>query len=379
MTQTPSAVLSIDASRITVAQPTGTEAYALNLIRALLQLNTKHRWRLYFRDQPPTQLLPRTNNVEFHIVPVPRLWSHLGLAWGVARHPSEGLFIPAHVRPLFCRTPTVITVHDLGYLHFPQTYPLPQRIYLNWATYYSARRSSHIIADSRSTRADLLKHYQIDPAKVTVVHPGFDPTPFADAARTTRRSDLPSTYLLHVGTLQPRKNLLRLLEALATLRDHPAKPCLVCVGRRGWLDDPIRKQVQRLRLQARVRFLGYVSPDELPNLYAHAIACVAPSLYEGFGFTPLEAMACGTPVVCSDGGSLPEVVGDAALVVPCQDTAALTHAIRRVLPGGDAEMRRMLITRGHENIRRFAWTQAAQQTLMVLENAFSISRRTSKI
>lgn len=372
MTISRNYALAIDASRTTVSQPTGTESYALNLIRALLQLDTAYQWQLYFRDQPPLQLFPRNDRVEHYVIPVPRLWSHLGLAWGMLRRPPAGLFIPAHIRPLFCLAPTVVTVHDLGYLHFPDTYPWQQRAYLDAATRYSSRHAEHILADSKATRRDLIDHYQIEASKVTVVHPGFDHTPFTNAQRAARPGDLPSTYLLHVGTLQPRKNLLRLLEAFARLRDHASKPTLVLVGQHGWLDTSIRQQVKRLGLEARVRFLGYVSQSDLPSLYAHATAYVVPSLYEGFGFTPLEAMACGTPVVCSDGGSLPEVVGEAALVVPAKDTTSLTNAIRQLLPGGNQELRRRLIARGYKQSRRFTWMHSAQQTLNVLEHAFRL-------
>lgn len=366
------AILSIDASRTTVVQHTGTEIYALALIRAMLKLHTPYHFRLYFRDQPPLNLLPENRLIEHRVINIPWLWSHVGLAWELARHPPDGLFIPSHIRPVFCRARTVVTVHDLGYLHFPHSHPWWQRTYLDLATRYSARRAEHVIADSHATRADLIENYHIKPDKITVIYPGFDPTPFDNARRTTSRSDLPNTYLLHVGTLHPRKNLLRLLEAMDVLKDHPSKPVLVCAGKRGWLSASITEQVKHLKLQAHVRFLDYVEQSELPSLYAHATAYVAPSLYEGFGFTPLEAMASGTPVVSSDGGSLPEVVGDAALVFPAHDTDALVNSIRRLLPGGDEELRSTLITKGHDQIRQFTWGHAASQTLDVLEKAFRV-------
>ena len=373
----PNTIFAVDASRTTVKQRTGTETYSLGLITALLQLETPHLWRLYFRDQPPEGILPQNTRVEHHVIPIPRLWSHLRLAWAVTRRAPDGLFIPAHVHPLFCRIPTVVTVHDLGYLHFPDSHPWHQRAYLDWATRHSAHRSVHVISDSQATKADLIKYYHLTPDKISVVYPGFDAKPFANARRMERRHDLPGTYLLHVGTLQPRKNIVALLEALAALRNHPSDPTLVCVGRPGWKDMDIRKQVKHLGLEMHVRFLDYVSENELAGLYAHATAYVSPSLYEGFGFTPLEAMASGTPVVCSDGGSLPEVVGDAALIAPAQDTDALIKAILRVLPGGSDELRKNLVIRGYEQINRFSWSHAAEQTLAILEHAFGVKGQAS--
>ncbi len=169
---------------------------------------------------------------------------------------------------------------------------------------------------------------------------------------------LPKKFLLHVGTVQPRKNLERLIEAY-----DPADIALVLAGRRGWLADSIYEKGKAKG----ALFLDYVADDDLAVLYSMATAYVAPSLYEGFGFTVLEAMACGTPVICSDGGSLPEVAGDAALIVPARDTQALAEAIRRVMD--DDELRRTMIMQGFRNAGRFSWQRAAEQTLKVIENA----------
>lgn len=362
--------IGIDASRAAVAKHTGTEAYSLAIIRALLALDTPHRWQLYLRELPPAHWLdsPRDDVVQTVVRPR-RLWTHFGLSGQLRRQPPDRLFVPAHVLPLIHPCPSVVTIHDLGYLHFPHAHPIAQRWYLNWSTRFSARHATALIADSDITRRDLIAHYGVAADKIAVVYPAIDENlkPMRHPSQTgaaLAKYNLPRKYLLHVGTVQPRKNLARLIEAVDT--SHTP---LVLAGKRGWLADDIYAKGKAKG----VLFLDYVADEDLPALYSSALAYVAPSLYEGFGFTVLEAMACGAPVICSDGGSLPEVAGDAALVVPATDTQALAEAIRRV--AADESLRRQMIMLGYRNVARFSWRRAAQQTLEVLENADQPLRR----
>jgi glycosyltransferase involved in cell wall biosynthesis len=378
--------IGLDASRATVARRTGTEAYALNLIRALLALNTPHTWELYFRDEPAPDLFPDLRQAHksasteygrtyvsaltpppldrqtiFTIIQQRRLWTHLGLARRLHERPPDCLFVPAHVLPIYHPCPSVVTVHDLGYLHFPDAHPFSQRLYLDWSTRFAARAATALLADSAATKADLITHYRTPPEKIHVVYPGFDstlkPVRHPNGRWPVRQKyNLPEKFILHVGTLQPRKNLERLIEAF-----DPAQLALVLVGRRGWLADSIYEKGQAKG----VHFLDYVAEEDLAALYSMATVYVAPSLHEGFGFTVLEAMACGTAVICSDGGSLPEVAGGAALIVPAKDTAALAQAITRV--AADDDLRRTLIMQGYRNLNRFSWNRAAKQTLEVIE------------
>jgi glycosyltransferase involved in cell wall biosynthesis len=361
--------IGIDASRTTVARRTGTEVYSLAITRALLNLSTGHSWELYFRDDPPPDLFP-SSRAERIVIRQPRLWTHLGLSARLRRAPPDCLFVPAHTLPLYHPCPSVVTVHDLGYLHFPAAHPLGQRLYLDGATRFSALSATALIADSQATRRDLVKHYRVPETKAAVVYPGLDPAlkPVRDPGRLAAlraHYGLPERFLLHVGTIQPRKNLERLIDACDT-----TQIALVLAGRPGWMADTIY-ETGRAR---GVCFLDYVADDDLAALYSAAALYVCPSLYEGFGFTVLEAMACGAPVVCSDGGSLPEVAGEAALVVPARETRALAEAIRRVL--ADESLRRDLIAKGLRNVERFSWDRAAQQTLQVLESA--VQRSTAR-
>jgi glycosyltransferase involved in cell wall biosynthesis len=360
-------VIGIDASRATVERRTGTEHYARRLIEALLAVDGEiaggeRRYTLYFRYPPPAGAFP---GAQQRVIPFPRLWTHLRLSFELLTRPRPNvLFVPAHVLPLAHPLPSVVTVHDLGYRHFPSTHPASQRRYLDWSTGFSARAATHVIADSIATQRDLAHFYGVPAEKVTVVYPGRDERLHAvDPAQVRARYNLASDYLLHVGTLQPRKNLSRLIAAASSLRAQWPGFQLVLAGQRGWQAGPILEQA---RAGADfVRLLDYVPDDDLAGLYSGARAFVFPSLYEGFGFPVLEAMACGTPVVCANTSSLPEVAGDAALLIDPLDTAALARGIAWLL--AEAPLRASLVAKGLVQVQKFSWQRAAQETLKVLE------------
>jgi glycosyltransferase involved in cell wall biosynthesis len=356
--------IGIDASRATAAQRTGTELYARRLIEALAALAPPHTLRLYFRDDPGPWLAAHPA-VERRVIPFPRLWTHLRLSWALlAERPRpDVLFVPAHVLPLAHPLPSVVTVHDLGYHHFPDAHPPRQRRYLEWSTRRAARAATHLFADSQATARDLTAIYGVREQKITVVYPGYDESlRRVDPAAVRARYQLPAEYVLHVGTLQPRKNLARLIEAVASLRAAHPSLHLVLAGRPGWLAEPI------LRLAgehgAWVRLLDYVPDADLAGLYSGARVLAFPSLYEGFGFPVLEALACGTPVVCANTSSLPELAGPAALTVDPLDTVALAAALGRVL--AEPALRAELLAAAPAQLARFTWARAAEAALGVL-------------
>ena len=360
-------LIGIDASRAVTARRTGTETYSLHLIRALLALGADHRFRLYFRQPPPPGLF---NGADLRVIPFPRLWTHLRLSGEMLRRPPDVLFVPAHVLPLVHPRRSVVTVHDLGYLYHPEAHTRAQNLYLRWSTRYNARAAAHLLADSEATRRDLVHRYGVPPEKITVAYPGYDErlapvTDPAALAAVRARYSLTDPYLLYLGTLHPRKNLSRLIQAFHNLQPATCNLQLVLAGKKGWLYDDIFAQVRALGLTERVIFTGYVPDDDLPALLSGALAFVYPSLYEGFGFPVLEAMACGAPVVCSNVSSLPEVAGDAALLVDPLDTAALAAALARLVE--DEGLRRELRERGYRQVRKFSWRRCAGQVLGVLE------------
>ncbi|WP_298816001.1 glycosyltransferase family 4 protein [Chloroflexus sp.] len=270
-----------------------------------------------------------------------------------------------NVAPLLSPVPTVITIHDLAFIRFPQTFRAYNRIYLDLATRLSARRADRILVVSEHTKREVVGLLGV-PTERVVVTPNaarhhFRPPASTAIAQLRARHGLPEQFLLYVGTLEPRKNLTTLLEAFALVSARVPDVPLLIGGGKGWMYQPIFARLDQLNLRDRVKFVGYIDEEELPLWYAAATVFVFPSIYEGFGMPPLEAMACGTPVITSNTSSLPEVVGDAGLMVSPADQQALAEAIYRVLT--DADLRADLRQRGLARARQFSWADTAARTL----------------
>jgi glycosyltransferase involved in cell wall biosynthesis len=288
-------------------------------------------------------------------------WEQMVWPWQAWRRGVHLLHSTAFVTPLFAPCPAVITVYDLSFLHFPESFPAGQRWYLTSQTRRSCRRARRVIAISESGRQDVHRFFGVPLSRIDVVYPGVDgmyrPYP-ADEVNRFRAEKGYGRYLLHVGTLQPRKNIPTLLEAFARLGESDLH--LVLIGGKGWLYDEIFARVQALGLAERVHFTGYVPDDELPLWYNAAELLVLPSLYEGFGMPALEAMACGTPVVAANSSSLPEAVGEAGLLFEPLDVAGLVERVTAVChdPQLSAKMRAL----GLAHAAQFSWERAGWET-----------------
>ena len=269
------------------------------------------------------------------------------------------------------RMPTVLTVHDLIFRRYPGHHKPLNRWYLNLTMPLYCRRATRIIAVSEQTKRDVIAAYGIPAEKITVIYeaaaPGFGLRDAETVAAARRRYRLPDRYLLSVGTIEPRKNLGRVLTAFERLRDAGQVDAFVIVGKPGWLYDDFFAQLEASPAKQAVLFPGWVEDADLPAIYAGASVVAFPSEFEGFGLPALEAMACGAPVVCSNTSSLPEIAGDAALLVDPADTDQIAHALGRVLREPDLadEMRR----RGCAQAARFSWARAAAETARVYEQA----------
>lgn len=355
-------------------QGAGIGRYTRGIVGALARLDHANQYTLIV----PADIgaLPHSigeGQMRMQRLPLPE-WP-LTIAWHRLRLPlyvelftgALDLFhSPDFVLPPVHRARTIITVHDLSFLRFPQCAARGLVEYLSAVVPRSLRRADLVLADSAWTRQDLIEMLHVAAEKIVVVPAGVGPEyhPISDQATLAavrERYNLPRRFLLHVGTLEPRKNLIRLMEALRAIADRDPELCLVLVGGKGWLYEDIFASVARLGLAGRVIFPGYIAEADLPAVYNLAEALAYPSLYEGFGIPPLEAMACGVPVVSSNSSSLPEVVGDAALLVEPTDTAALADALLRAL--SDNELRQTLRRRGLERAAAFSWPAAAQKLL----------------
>ncbi len=386
---TKTTIIGIDASRAARVNRTGTETYALEMIKALSKVASEQwRLRLYTPHAPQHTDWPDSSYVETRVIPFPRLWTHWRLAQELRAHPPDQLFVPAHVLPLNCPLPALVTVHDLGYKHYPQTHPLFERWYLNWTTRRHCQVAHHIIADSQATVDDLLHFYQADPEHITVVYLGRDEklTPVTNPeiiSKSKADYSIEGDYLLYLGTLHPRKNLVRLIEAfdmvlktlpsaddaLAESSDSLLSPPLklVIAGKKGWLYEEIFTKAQELGLEQQVIFPGFINNQDKPALLSGALAYLFPSLYEGFGLPVLEAMACGTPVLTSLTSSLPEVAGDAALLVNPHQVEDIAKGIKTLITNNS--LRRELTQQGFQQIRKFSWDKAAAQVFEIMANS----------
>jgi glycosyltransferase involved in cell wall biosynthesis len=266
--------------------------------------------------------------------------------------------------------PTVLTVHDLIFERYPQHHTRRNQLFLHTAMPLFVRAADAIIAVSRHTRADLVELYGADPAKIHVVYEGVDerfaPAPPDEVGRVRQVYSPDRPYLLMVGTLEPRKNHAVALRALARLKTWDWPHRLLLVGGQGWLFDPIRRQIDQLGLGGDVHFAGYVPDADLPPLYTGAAGVLVPSLYEGFGFPVLEALACAAPVVCSSASSLPEVAGGAALLVAPDDDEGLAAAVHLLLSQPQAAA--SLAEAGRRQASRFRWDACARETAAVYKD-----------
>ena len=301
-------------------------------------------------------------------------WEQVAWPWLAARNQIDLLHSMAFVTPWLSRRPAVVTVFDLSFMHFPEAFPAAQRWYLSSQTARSVQRARRVITISESGRQDVHRFFGVPLAQIDVVYPGVDaiyrPLSPADVAAFRERQDLADRFILHVGTLQPRKNIPTLIEAFA--QAAPPDVLLVLVGGKGWLFDDIFSRVQTLGLQERVRFTGYVPDEDLPLWYNAASVLAFPSLYEGFGMPVVEAMACGTPVIAANGSSLPEVVGEAGLLFDPQNVSELADRLTAVLhnPNLAATMR----TKGLIQAQQFSWEKAGRETAVVYQKAMDVEK-----
>ena len=272
---------------------------------------------------------------------------------------------PDFVLPPLRRTAGIVTVHDLSFLVYPQHAVPGLEFYLRGAVPRAVRRARVVLADSENTRRDLIRFWDTPPEKVHVLYPGIAAhfRPVEDAAaleRVRARYNLPDRFILSVSRLEPRKNFPGLIAAFNRFKEATGLPhYLVIAGGKGWLYDPIFQAADQSPYREHIHFPGFVADEDLPALYTLADVFAYPTFYEGFGFPPLEAMACGTPVISADNSSLPEVVGDAGILLPAEDTDAWADALARVLT--DSELRERMRSAGFAQAARFTWERSAQR------------------
>ena len=296
-------------------------------------------------------------------------WEQLAQPGALRRIGADLVHGPVFVAPLFAPCPAVVTIHDLSFIRFPDLFRPANRLYLTALTRLSARRARRLIAVSKHAAAESARLLSVSPERIDVIYhgvdPAFRPLPADEVAAFRQRRRLPERFAFFVGTLEPRKNLARLVEAFARARD--ARIGLVLAGGKGWLYDELFARVEACGLSDQVIFPGYVTNEELPLWYNAATLLAYPSVYEGFGLPVLEAQACGTPVLTSNLSSLPEAAGGAAVMVDPYDVEALADGLNRLLT--DESLRNDLRAAGLARAGQFTWSRAAQETARTYRRA----------
>lgn len=369
-----------------VHQQAGIGRYTRDLVAALARLPREHEYVLFVagragRDAGPGSPGSASEMPDsFRIARVPlsqRFWSalwhrlHIPLPVDLFTGPVGVFHSPDYVLPPLRQGKKVVTIHDLSFLRYPEGAEPSLRQYLGRAVPDAAGRADLILADSQNTRRDVIELLGAPEEKVEVLYPGvseeFKPIDDQELLDKVRRMyGLSFPFILSVGTIEPRKNLVRLIDAYAALRaSADVSHKLVIAGRKGWLYEDVFRRVEELSLEKEVIFLGFVAEEDLPPLYNLAQVLVFPSLYEGFGLPPLEAMACGTPVIASCSSSLPEVVGEAGLMVSARDAEALRQTMSEVLD--EPTLREDLVRKGLRQARRFKWETAAKRMVAIYD------------
>ena len=377
-------------------QGAGIGRYTRELMRALLALPSDNFYSFFYASrkrvdeskiQNPKSEIQR---LPFHDKWLMRVWQRLRIpipveliVGKVDLFHSPDFTLP----PTLPGVPTLLTVHDLSFIRDPGSAWPSLRAFLNQAVPRSVKRATHVLADSQATKDDLIELFGTPSEKISVLYSGVDArfTPVRDQTEIDRvcaKYQLPRPFILSVGTLQPRKNYTRLIEAFAKAVKHPSTPLrsaqdaptaqskdagwhLVITGGTGWLTEPIFEQVKRSGLEGRVHFPGFVDDADLPALYSAADLFAYVSLYEGFGLPLLEAMACGTPVIGSNTSSLPEVIGEAGLQVDPREVDGIAHAIQQMIDR--PELREKSIELGLARAKLFTWDKAARQLLTIYD------------
>ncbi|HEX8965793.1 MAG TPA: glycosyltransferase family 1 protein [Patescibacteria group bacterium] len=367
-------IIGIDGNEANVEKRVGISEYAYELLVEFSKQKASHiQFYIYLKSNPLPHMPKETGNWKYIVFGPQKLWTQFALPLKLFTQKKKPnvFFSPTHYAPRFSPVPTAIAIMDVSYMRFPELFAQKDLYQLqNW-TSYSAKQASKIFTISTSSKNDIIKYYPVKSENVVVTYPGIKleienmkDIPSIDYLQKTYL--IPKKYILFVGTIQPRKNIARLIEAYAQIANKNKDVDLVIVGKKGWLYEPILETPEKLGIAQRVHILNFVSDSDLAGFYANALCFVLPSLYEGFGLPVLEAMKYGCPVITSNVSSLPEAGGDACLYVDPNNTNDIALKMEKLIT--DSTLRKSLITKGKEHIKKFSWENSAKKTLEVLES-----------
>lgn len=347
----------------------GSGEVCFQLMKSFSELGSTNEFITFLPGTEKYDLPVETDSWKYRIVQAKKLWTMYGLSNYFLKHRKQMdvFFSPTHYLPFYVPCPSVISILDVSYKYFPELFNKKDLYQLKLWGSYSVKKAAAIVTISESSKNDIIKEYKVAPSKVHVVSVGikeFGNPSFKPMDKLAEKYQIKSPYILFVGTLQPRKNIAKLIEAFSLLKEQNLE--LVIIGKKGWMFDEILAAPEKHNVLDRVKFLDYVTDEDLPSFYKHAELYVLPSLYEGFGLPVLEAMKYDCPVATSNISSLPEAGGDAAVYFDPKDAHDIAKTIEKVL--GDKKLRESMIKKGREQIKKFSWEKAAKETLAVLES-----------
>ncbi|MEN8252547.1 MAG: tRNA pseudouridine(55) synthase TruB [Patescibacteria group bacterium] len=367
--------IAIHATELDNEKIDGTRVYISEVLNRLGSLASDDDFYLYHKDEFNDKLKPKeTDNYKIKKIFKFPMWTQTVFAWNIFSKKPDVLWMPFHNIPFLKnkKTKIVITIHDLAFKLFPETFTKKDLWKLDFLTDNAVKKSDRIIAVSKSTKKDLLKFYPwLNEKKITVVHHGIDEGLWQkeitenEKKKVLTKYNLDSQdYIVHTGTIQPRKNLVRLVEAFEILRKKKQKLKLVLIGGNGWLYENIRKRASESEFASDIIFTGNIDIEDVRILMKNAKVFVLPSLYEGFGLPGLEAMAVGVPVVAAKNSSIPEVLGDTAIYFDAENSKECAEKIKEVI--NNTQLRGEMIEKGLKRVKKFTWEKCARNTLRVL-------------
>lgn len=358
--------IGIDANEANVKNKVGTGQYCFHLLENWYGRNDID-FHLYHRDSLQGDMPPEREGWQYHQVAPTRAWIRFSLPLYLLTHERNDIFwSPAHYMPLYTGASSVVTIHDLSYEYFPKLF-LPSDLYkLKTWSRSAVKQATKVIAVSEATKFDLVKLYEVPEDKITVIHNGYDSNIFnifpKISPKLLSNYGLESNnYILFLGTIQPRKNAIKLVQAFHLLKDSGYKGKLVIAGSIGWLADDTLEVIKKSAESKDIILTGYVSDEMRKTLYTYSDVYVLPSLYEGFGVPAIEAMGCGAPVAVANNSSLPEVVGEGGLLFNAVDPADIARAITEIKVDREKWVKKSLA-----RARKFSWDKCAKETLDVL-------------
>lgn len=365
-------IIGIDANEANVEKRVGISEYAFQILEKLYEFREKgkidHSFVIYLKAKP-IGLPSEKAWWKYKIVKPSKLWTQIGLPISLLLGKKPDVFLTlTHYAPRFSTIPTIVSVMDLSFLHFPLTFKKNDLYQLTKWTKYSVNNAKRVITISKSSKNDIIKNYGVEESRVDVVNLGLKEITMNSSHLSLKEFGIDKKFILFVGTLQPRKNIVGLVKAFAILPQKiKDEHQLVIVGKKGWLYEDILKSPSMYGVENNTIFLDYVKDEDLPNFYKGAEVFVLPSLYEGFGLPILEAMRYGCPVITSNVSSMPEAGGDAALYFDPADIEDIKGKIEKVLT--DTALRQKMIEKGKEHYKKFTWEKAAKQVLASVEKA----------